>query len=79
MVRSRTAMIPTLKEFRRPVRIIFGDSACGSVNSGHARPGEHAGLMQVTKSATEPGVTMVRSGPSKVRRCHNLPSNLPQE
>ena len=26
MVRSRTAMIPNLREFRRPVRIIFGDA-----------------------------------------------------
>jgi pimeloyl-ACP methyl ester carboxylesterase len=26
MVRSRTKMIPKLKEFRRPVRIIFGDA-----------------------------------------------------
>ena len=26
MVRSRTAMIPKLREFRRPVRIIFGDA-----------------------------------------------------
>ena len=26
MVQSRTQMIPKLKEFRRPVRIIFGDA-----------------------------------------------------
>src|SRR5262245_38969842 len=26
MIRSRTQMIPKLKEFRRPVRIIFGDA-----------------------------------------------------
>jgi len=36
MVRSRTRMIPKLKEFRRPVRIIFGD-ADPSLNSGVAR------------------------------------------
>jgi pimeloyl-ACP methyl ester carboxylesterase len=36
MVRSRTQMIPKLKEFRRPVRIIFGD-ADPSLNSGVAR------------------------------------------
>ena len=91
MVRSRTQMIPKLKKFRRPVRIIFGD-ADRSLNGGVARtpheflpgselflipgaqhfvqldepeqvarlilampgPGEHAGLMRVTKSATEP-------------------------
>src|SRR5262249_58015157 len=35
-VRSRNAMIPRLKEFRRPVRIIFGD-ADPSLNSGVAR------------------------------------------
>src|SRR5207247_7490903 len=35
-VRSRTQMIPKLKEFRRPVRIIFGD-ADPSLNSGVAR------------------------------------------
>jgi pimeloyl-ACP methyl ester carboxylesterase len=35
-VRSRNAMIPKLKEFRRPVRIIFGD-ADPSLNSGVAR------------------------------------------
>jgi pimeloyl-ACP methyl ester carboxylesterase len=35
-VRSRAAMIPRLKEFRRPVRIIFGD-ADPSLNSGVAR------------------------------------------
>jgi pimeloyl-ACP methyl ester carboxylesterase len=35
-VRSRTAMIPRLREFRRPVRIIFGD-ADPSLNSGVAR------------------------------------------
>ena len=35
MVRSRTRMIPKLKEFRRPVRIIFGD-ADPSLNSGVA-------------------------------------------
>jgi haloalkane dehalogenase len=35
-VRSRTAMIPKLREFRRPVRIIFGD-ADPSLNSGVAR------------------------------------------
>jgi len=34
-VRSRTAMIPKLKEFRRPVRIIFGD-ADPSLNKGVA-------------------------------------------
>ena len=36
MVRSRTQMIPKLREFRRPVRIIFGD-ADPSLNSGVAR------------------------------------------
>src|SRR6266699_3202227 len=36
MVRSRAQMIPKLKEFRRPVRIIFGD-ADPSLNSGVAR------------------------------------------
>src|SRR5262245_47207039 len=36
MVRSRAQMIPRLKEFRRPVRIIFGD-ADPSLNSGVAR------------------------------------------
>ena len=36
MVRSRTKMIPKLREFRRPVRIIFGD-ADPSLNSGVAR------------------------------------------
>lgn len=35
-VRSRTQMIPKMKEFRRPVRIIFGD-ADPSLNSGVAR------------------------------------------
>jgi haloalkane dehalogenase len=35
-VRSRTEMIPRLREFRRPVRIIFGD-ADPSLNSGVAR------------------------------------------
>jgi pimeloyl-ACP methyl ester carboxylesterase len=35
-VRSRNPMIPRLKEFRRPVRIIFGD-ADPSLNSGVAR------------------------------------------
>jgi len=35
MVQSRTQMIPKLKEFRRPVRIIFGD-ADPSLNSGVA-------------------------------------------
>jgi pimeloyl-ACP methyl ester carboxylesterase len=35
-VRSRTQMIPKLKEFRRPVRIIFGD-ADPSLNSDVAR------------------------------------------
>jgi haloalkane dehalogenase len=35
-VRSRNGMIPKLKEFRRPVRIIFGD-ADPSLNSGVAR------------------------------------------
>jgi pimeloyl-ACP methyl ester carboxylesterase len=35
-VRSRNEMIPRLKEFRRPVRIIFGD-ADPSLNSGVAR------------------------------------------
>jgi pimeloyl-ACP methyl ester carboxylesterase len=35
-VRSRTQMIPKLKEFRRPVRIIFGD-ADYTLNSGVAR------------------------------------------
>jgi pimeloyl-ACP methyl ester carboxylesterase len=35
-VQSRTQMIPKLKEFRRPVRIIFGD-ADPSLNSGVAR------------------------------------------
>jgi len=36
MVRSRTQMIPKLKEFKRPVRIIFGD-ADPALNSGVAR------------------------------------------
>jgi pimeloyl-ACP methyl ester carboxylesterase len=36
MARSRTQMIPKLKQFRRPVRIIFGD-ADPSLNSGVAR------------------------------------------
>src|SRR5215813_1629705 len=36
MVRSHNEMIPQLKEFRRPVRIIFGD-ADRSLNSGVAR------------------------------------------
>ena len=36
MVRSRTYMIPKLKEFRSPVRIIFGDADL-SLNSGVAR------------------------------------------
>jgi pimeloyl-ACP methyl ester carboxylesterase len=36
MVRSRNQMIPKMKEFRRPVRIIFGD-ADRSLNSGVAR------------------------------------------
>ena len=36
MVRSRTKMIPKLREFRRPVRIIFGD-ADPTLNSGVAR------------------------------------------
>jgi pimeloyl-ACP methyl ester carboxylesterase len=36
MVRSHNEMIPRLKEFRRPVRIIFGD-ADPSLNSGVAR------------------------------------------
>jgi haloalkane dehalogenase len=46
-VRSRNAMIPKLKEFRRPVRIIFGD-ADPSVNSGVARtlPGPLIGADQ---------------------------------
>src|SRR5262245_11283611 len=35
-VRSRTEMVPRLREFRRPVRIIFGD-ADPSLNSGVAR------------------------------------------
>jgi len=35
-IRSRTAMIPKLKEFRRPVRIIFGD-ADPSLNKGVAK------------------------------------------
>ena len=35
-VRSRTHMIPKLKEFRPPVRIIFGDADL-SLNSGVAR------------------------------------------
>jgi pimeloyl-ACP methyl ester carboxylesterase len=35
-VRSRNAMIPKMKEFRRPVRVIFGD-ADPSLNSGVAR------------------------------------------
>jgi haloalkane dehalogenase len=35
-VKSRTKMIPKLREFRRPVRIIFGD-ADPSLNSGVAR------------------------------------------
>jgi haloalkane dehalogenase len=36
MVRSRTAMIPKLREFRRPVRIIFG-AADPYLNQGVAR------------------------------------------
>src|SRR5262245_39612095 len=36
MVRSRTQMIPKLKEFKRPVRIIFGEDD-PSLNSGVAR------------------------------------------
>jgi pimeloyl-ACP methyl ester carboxylesterase len=36
MVRSHTAMIPKLKEFRRPVRIIFG-AADPYLNQGVAR------------------------------------------
>jgi haloalkane dehalogenase len=36
MVRSRTQMIPKMKEFTRPVRIIFGD-ADPSLNSGVAK------------------------------------------
>jgi pimeloyl-ACP methyl ester carboxylesterase len=36
MVRSHNEMIPKLKEFRRPVRIIFGD-ADYTLNSGVAR------------------------------------------
>src|SRR5215467_13821473 len=36
MVRSRNQMIPKMREFRRPVRIIFGD-ADRSLNSGVAR------------------------------------------
>ena len=36
MVRSRTAMIPKLREFRRPVRIIFG--AAGSLPESGCRP-----------------------------------------
>lgn len=36
MVRSRTQMIPRMKAFRRPVRVIFGD-ADPSLNSGVAR------------------------------------------
>jgi pimeloyl-ACP methyl ester carboxylesterase len=36
MVQSRTQMIPKLKEFRRPVRIIFGEDD-PSLNSGVAR------------------------------------------
>jgi pimeloyl-ACP methyl ester carboxylesterase len=36
MVRSHTAKIPKLREFRRPVRIIFGD-ADYTLNSGVAR------------------------------------------
>jgi haloalkane dehalogenase len=36
MIRSRTKMIPKLREFRRPVRIIFGD-ADYTLNSGVAR------------------------------------------
>ena len=36
MVRSRNQLIPKMKEFRRPVRIIFGD-ADRSLNSGVAR------------------------------------------
>jgi pimeloyl-ACP methyl ester carboxylesterase len=35
-IRSRTQMIPRLREFRRPVRIIFGE-ADPSLNSGVAR------------------------------------------
>ena len=36
MVRSRNQMIPKMREFRRPVRIIFGD-ADRSLNAGVAR------------------------------------------
>jgi pimeloyl-ACP methyl ester carboxylesterase len=36
MVRSHTEKIPRLREFRRPVRIIFGD-ADYTLNSGVAR------------------------------------------
>jgi haloalkane dehalogenase len=36
MVRSHTAMIPKLREFRRPVRIIFG-AADPYLNKGVAR------------------------------------------
>ena len=36
MIRSRTKMIPKLREFKRPVRIIFGD-ADYTLNSGVAR------------------------------------------
>ena len=51
MVRSRTQLIPKLKELRRPVRIIFGD-ADPSLNSGVARtfheflPGSELFLIQ---------------------------------
>jgi haloalkane dehalogenase len=51
MVRSRNQMIPKMKEFRRPVRIIFGD-ADRSLNSGVARtfheffPGSELFLIQ---------------------------------
>jgi pimeloyl-ACP methyl ester carboxylesterase len=36
MIRSRTKMISKLREFRRPVRIIFGDTDY-TLNSGVAR------------------------------------------
>jgi hypothetical protein len=58
MVRSRAQMIPKLKEFRRPVRIIFGD-ADPSLNSGVARtfheflPGSELFLIAGARSGSQ--------------------------
>jgi hypothetical protein len=60
-VQSRTRMIPKLKEFRRPVRIIFGD-ADPSLNSGVARtfhellPGSELFLIPLIKPDQVEGV-----------------------